>query len=281
MNELGNRISSAPLPNDDHEALLPSLLRDATFAFQPIVDANERSIFGYEALVRGRNNEPAAEVLTAAGGSELGGFERQCVTRIVGLAARLYLSSVLSINLPATADAAELVGRAARVADGEGISTRRLMFEVGVGKEPADLLRMRDAFEACRRAGSTVAIDKFGGEDAGLDLLAEFRPDVIKLSIDLVRDVNLYTVHKSVVTGITQLCRELGILVIAVGVETAEECRALRDGGVHLFQGHCFARPRFEGLPPIPATVWARIDRRTRLDRRAQGSSRPDRRKPA
>ena len=275
MNDSGSSSSLTPLPAVDREALL----HEATCAFQPIVDVNEKSIFGYEALVRGRNNESAAEILGAVSESERSEFDGRCITKAIANAAQLSLSTVLSMNLPATAEAVELVQLAQRAGAAKGIPPERLMLEICAGHRQADLARMRQVFEACRHAGAAVAFDRFGNDDAGLDLLAEFRPDAIKLSMELVRDSHLFPVRRAVVTGIAQVCREFGILVVAVGVETAEECRALRDSGLYLFQGHCFARPRFEGLPPVPSTVWARIDRRTRQDRRAQGSSRTDRRR--
>jgi EAL domain-containing protein (putative c-di-GMP-specific phosphodiesterase class I) len=55
------------------------------------------------------------------------------------------------------------------------------------------------------------------------------------------------------------VCGELGIDVIAEGIETREECLALADQGVRLFQGYFFARPAFEALPQIPPDVWTSL----------------------
>jgi EAL domain-containing protein (putative c-di-GMP-specific phosphodiesterase class I) len=77
-------------------------------------------------------------------------------------------------------------------------------------------------------------------------------------------------VRRAIVFGILEVCREIGIRVIAEGIESRAECMTLWDEGVDLFQGYYFARPGFESLPQIPESVWAELTPRRVSDRRSR-----------
>jgi blue light- and temperature-responsive anti-repressor len=82
-----------------------------------------------------------------------------------------------------------------------------------------------------------------------LNLLADFQPDVIKIDIHLVRDINGKGPRQAIVRAVIQACDDLGIDVIAEGIETEAEYRWFKRAGVGLFQGYLFGRPEFQSLP--------------------------------
>ena len=96
-----------------------------------------------------------------------------------------------------------------------------------------------------------MAIDDFGAGYSGLNLLTDFQPDQIKLDMKLIRGIEHHGPRQAIVHAIDQVCRDLGIDVIAEGVETAEEYAWLANEGVQLFQGYLFAKPAFESFPPV------------------------------
>jgi EAL domain-containing protein (putative c-di-GMP-specific phosphodiesterase class I) len=106
-----------------------------------------------------------------------------------------------------------------------------------------------------KRHGMITAIDDFGAGHSGLNMLADFQPDVLKIDMALTRSINTDDIRAKIVGAIVGLCNSLHISVIAEGIETIEEAVALRALGVHLFQGYLFARPIIEQLPPVPASV--------------------------
>ena len=73
---------------------------------------------------------------------------------------------------------------------------------------------------------------------------------------------------KAKADNIQATLEELGIKVIAEGIETKEECLTLIDEGVTLFQGYLFARPGFESLPVVPNEIWPLVRNRRAKDRR-------------
>lgn len=229
-----------------------------TMAFQPIVDVSSRSLFGYEALVRGINQESAGVVLGKVNEANLYSFDQTCRIKAIDLASRLGLAGMLSINfLPNAVYRPETCIRATLEAANEvGFPTDKLMFEVTEGEEVLDREHLKGIFTEYKRQGFTTAIDDFGAGHSGLNLLADFQPDVLKLDMALTRGIDADRVRRVIVAGIVHVCEALSIKLIAEGVETRGEYLALADLGIHLYQGYYFAKPGFESLPVVPDECW-------------------------
>lgn len=229
-----------------------------TMAFQPIVDVATRSIFGYEALVRGSKQESAATILDQVTAENIYSFDQTCRVKAIDLASKLGLTGMLSINfLPNAVYRPETCIQATLQAAAEvQFPTERLIFEVTEGEKVRDHAHLKAIFTEYRRQGFTTAIDDFGAGHSGLNLLADFQPDILKLDMALTRGIHSDRVRKIIVQGIIKVCNDLAIRVIAEGVETHAEYRALIDCGVTLQQGYYFAKPGFESLPEVPDDRW-------------------------
>jgi blue light- and temperature-responsive anti-repressor len=127
----------------------------------------------------------------------------------------------------------------------------RLVLEVTEGEIIADMAHFADLINQYLGLGLKVAIDDFGAGYSGLNLLVNFQPDQIKLDMFLVRGIEGHGPRQAIVRAINQVCGDLGIDVIAEGVETMAEYEWLASQGVTLFQGYLFAKPGFESFPPI------------------------------
>jgi EAL domain-containing protein (putative c-di-GMP-specific phosphodiesterase class I) len=102
---------------------------------------------------------------------------------------------------------------------------------------------LRARVAALRERGFRVAVDDLGAGYAGLSSFAQLEPDIVKLDMTLVRDVHKVPVKQKLVASMTSVCKELGLLVVAEGVECAEERDVLCDIGCDLLQGYHFAKP--------------------------------------
>ena len=119
------------------------------------------------------------------------------------------------------------------------------------GLELHDLERVRlegvrnvtNQARALKRLGFQVAIDDLGAGVAGLSGFTLFDPEVVKLDISLVRGVDTDTRRQAIIKSMLSLCDQLGILVIAEGVETNDERRVLCELGCNYLQGYLFSRP--------------------------------------
>jgi EAL domain-containing protein (putative c-di-GMP-specific phosphodiesterase class I) len=232
-----------------------------TMAFQPIVNIRTRELHAYEALVRGPNNEPAGWVLDQVDDGNRYRFDQACRVKAIELAAKLGLARhpacLLHINfLPNAVYRPETCIRATLQAAAEfDFPTERIVFEVTEGERVRDEAHLRAIFAEYRRQGFSTAIDDFGAGYSGLNLLAQFQPDVIKLDMALTRDIDSDRVRRAIVSGVMLVCRDLDIRVVAEGIETVGELNTLRELGVELIQGYLFGRPAFEQLraPDWPA----------------------------
>lgn len=227
-------------------------------AFQPIVDVETGTPYAYEALVRGPNGEGAESVLSRVTPANRYAFDQQCRVKAITLAARAGLAergARLSINfLPgAVYSPAACIQLTLRTATAVGFPTDRLIFEFTENEEMADPDHVADIVATYRRMGFGTALDDFGAGHAGLNLLARFQPDWIKLDMALIRGIDASAPRRIIVDAVVKMCAALGVRLIAEGIETAAEAAALRALGIRYLQGFYFASPAFESLPPLRA----------------------------
>lgn len=222
-------------------------------AFQPIVDLRTRSVFAHESLVRGPDGQSAGSVLSQINADNLYPFDQMCRIKALEWAARLQIPALLSINfMPNAVYKPETCIRATlEAAERYAFPLDRIIFEVTEQEQVLDIDHLTGILRAYRKQGFKTAIDDFGAGYAGLNLLADFQPDLIKLDMGLIRGIDQDHVRQVLVEGTVKMCRTLGIEVIAEGVETLGELQALQSLGIELFQGYLLARPGFESLPEI------------------------------
>jgi EAL domain-containing protein (putative c-di-GMP-specific phosphodiesterase class I) len=234
---------------------------DFDFAFQPIVSVRRRAVVAHEALARGPAGQPAASVLGQVTWENRHRFDQECRTRAIARAAALNMPASLSINfIPnAVANPMVCIQPTIRAAREQGFPLTRLIFEVTESERLDDAASLARIFQQYRQLGIKTAIDDFGAGYAGLTLLARFKPDYIKIDIELIRDIDTNTNKQIIVQSIVDLCKKLGIVALAEGVETAAERDCLARAGIDLMQGFFFARPAFQALSDVPANAWASI----------------------
>ena len=226
---------------------------DFTMAFQPIVNCKTRSIFGYEALVRGINNESAYSVIAKVNDENRYTFDQFCRIKAIALAAKLGVDSMLSINfLPnAIYKPERCIRTTLEAAKKYNFPTQRIMFEFTEVEKIEDSAHIKRVVEYYQSLGFTTALDDFGSGYSGLNLLADFQTDIIKLDMELIRNIDSDKVRQSIVTHSLNMLRELNITPLAEGIETLAEYTWLKAAGIELMQGYLFAKPGFESLPTV------------------------------
>lgn len=119
----------------------------------------------------------------------------------------------------------------------------RVVLEVTERASLNEVKDVRNRVAQLREMGFRIAVDDLGAGYAGLSSFAQLEPDVVKLDMGLIRDVHLSKTKQKLIRSMTGLCAEMGLEVVAEGVENAEERDVLIDLGCDLFQGFFFARP--------------------------------------
>ncbi len=112
--------------------------------------------------------------------------------------------------------------------------------------------------EICSRGGAYLVVDDLGAGHSNLKRIVDLEPHVVKLDLALVRGIEKSRRQQILVSQVVALCEQLGAKVVAEGIETEEELRAVLDTGAHYGQGYLFAKPGF----PIPTARWP-LDRST------------------
>lgn len=211
--------------------------------YQPIVDWAGRAVFGYEALVRSSETTmphpgalfDAAEALGRL--PDLGRAIRRICGGPIGEAAphaalfvNLHTQDLLDESLYDPNSA--LAGIASRV-----------VLEITERAHLEKVKDVRHCVARLRALGFRIAIDDIGAGYSGLNSFAIVQPDIVKLDITLVRDVDGDPMKQKLVRALNQLCTDVGIAVVAEGVETPAERDTLIGLGCNYFQGYLFARP--------------------------------------
>ncbi len=230
---------------------------DFEYAFQPIVNLNTRSIYAHEALIRGVNGEAAQSVLSKINSSNTYKFDQVCRVKAVKSAAELKLNNLLSINfMPNAVYRPELCIRTTlEAAKKYNFPANNIIFEFTEG-EKINIKHLQSIIREYKKLGFKTAIDDFGAGYAGLSLLVEFQPDIVKIDMELLRNIDSDRPRQIVVNALVKMCHELNVTVLAEGVETKGERNYLFDQGIYLMQGYLFARPAFKSAGIVDENAW-------------------------
>lgn len=212
-------------------------------AYQPIVDASTRAVFGFETLMRSHESAlPNPDAILAAAEAlerlpQVGDAVRRLICR--GLD-ELGCDGTIFVNLhphelgdSGLTDPTSPLSRYAR----------NIVLEI---TERARLLNVREVARqvgALREIGYRIAIDDLGAGYAALSSFAELQPEFVKLDMSLVQQVDTSRTAHRLIAGLADLSTDLGVAVISEGVETRAQCEALIELGCRFQQGYYFARP--------------------------------------
>ena len=226
---------------------------DFSMAFQPIINCQSNNIFGYEALVRGLNGESAYSIISKVNESNRYAFDQLCRIKAIELAAKLGIASMLSINfLPnAIYKPERCIRTTLEAAKKYNFPIKNIMFEFTEVEKVEDTAHIKRVVDYYQSLGFKTATDDFGAGYSGLNLLADFQTDIIKLDMALIRDINSDKKRQLIVTHCLNMFKDLNITALAEGIETVEEYVWLKHAGVELMQGYLFAKPGFECLPNV------------------------------
>lgn len=262
-----NTVDSTPISiKNAHKDSLPcvgckssiELDFDFEYAFQPIVDLETKTIFAHEALIRGPNGEGALTVLNKVNNNNRYQFDQACRVKAVKTAAELQLNGLLSINfMPNAVYRPELcISTTFAAAKQYNFPVTNIIFEFTEQEIIKDTKHLLNIVTAYKTLGFQTALDDFGAGYAGLNLLASFQPDIIKIDMELIRDIDTSKSRQAIVKAVVRMCEELKVIVLAEGVETKSERDVLSSFGINLFQGYFFCKPAFKAEGRINQDAW-------------------------
>ncbi|HEY4059855.1 MAG TPA: EAL domain-containing protein [Kofleriaceae bacterium] len=234
---------------DQLEKSLDSAFASVWMAFQPIVDITTKRVYAYEALIRTEEQSlkrPDVLIATAERLDRIHQLGRTVRSAVAEAMPRAPDDAFIFVNVHGLELTDEelfdptspLAKHAPRVVLE---ITERVGIDATIGASRVQMLR---------KQGYRIAVDDLGAGYAALGALATLEPEIVKLDMSLVRDLDRHPTKRRVVGAIATLCRELGGKVVGEGVETREELDTLAELGVELIQGYLFAKPTREFVVP-------------------------------
>ena len=226
---------------------------------QPIVNIDDRSIAGFEALMRLHHPQkgilPPARIIEVA--EETGSITRignRIMEKAVSNFARLsrldgMQDTYLAINFSPLQFEPELPVRIAALLSRHDISPKRIVVEITEAVLMDDNPETRMVINEICRYGCRIALDDFGTGYSSLSYINRFPVDIIKIDQSFIRAINdtasdVSAKSRMLVESITTLSHKMNCTVIAEGIETEEECTTLRTMGLDYGQGYLFHRPQ-------------------------------------
>ena len=253
----GYRFDPGVLPegpgHDDDD--LRQAIRDGEFSvhYQPIVDLRESTVVGFEALVRRRHPTRGLQLprafMAAAERSgaiiELGEYVLQAACHQARLWRRAGHDLQVSVNLSARQLTDSLLpDRIARVMTATGMPHGRLWLEVTETDLVQDVVKAGSVLREIDNMGARISIDDFGTGWASLTYLHQFPVRQIKIDGSFVQGMGTTWAAPAIVRSIVSLGRDLGLDVVAEGVETEEQRSRLLKLGCRLGQGNLLGFPQ-------------------------------------
>lgn len=220
--------------------------------FQPVIEAHTGDIWGYECLMRGRRSDGslvgAFQLLEWANQENLlFMLDRVCRETHLENAGKLNFGEncrFLINFLPTAIYQPEFcLQTSLAVMRRSELVPKQVIFEVVETEKVADTEHLLRILNFYRDAGFGVALDDMGSGYAGLALLADLQPDLIKIDREIVvKSVNSKS-HYNICASIVRMGHDNGQLVLAEGVETEAEVNVMKSLRIDLFQGYYFGKP--------------------------------------
>lgn len=218
--------------------------------FQPIVNLQDGSISGYEALIRGPSDSPLHSPLqlfkTAVACERLEQLEMLCRQLSIESFAAAQTDTKLFLNvnplLLLTADhPSGLTKQMLRQAQ---VDPSRVVIEISEQYQVEDAELLVKAVQHYRQLGFLIAIDDLGSGFSGLKLWSELQPDIVKIDRYFISELDKDPTKRAFARNIVSLAKAIGATIVAEGIETADELRLCRELGADLAQGYLLGRPQ-------------------------------------
>jgi len=252
------RMREAARERLETEAAFRSALQreELRLAFQPVVDLQSGRVVGVESLIRWDHPEqgalpPDAFILLAEETgliAQVGAWAVREACRHQARWERAGGDIWTAVNVSAhELDRPDLAAAMSAALEDSGIDPRRLHLEITESAVVGDVAAGLEALRALRAQGVTLVLDDFGTGYASLSALRRFPLDGIKIDRSFVTGAGSDPADRAIVGAVIDLGHQLGLEVVAEGVETEEQRAALLELGCRLGQGYHFSRPLSSG----------------------------------
>ena len=235
-----------------------------TYHFQPIVRAEDGSIYGYEALMRSASEVSLSplKILRYAGFmGRLADIEKATFLNILAIkkqhrelfeGKKVFINSIPGIHL--------LIDDVQKIESALSEHSKQVIVEFTEQAELNDI-ELENAKDHYRSMGIGIAVDDYGTGYSNVSNLLRYMPDCVKIDRSLISNIQDSPQKQHFVREIVRFSRDNNIMALAEGVETAEELRTVILLGVDLIQGYYTAKPDPVIMEELPEALRSEISR--------------------
>jgi diguanylate cyclase (GGDEF)-like protein len=253
---------------DDETAELRRIIDEGLLhpVFQPIIDFRVRAILGYEALIRGPAGSPLQYPDALFGAAKNAGLARELehACREASLRAfaaqRLPGRLFLNVTPGCLLDPRMMNGHTRALLAELGIAPNRIVIELTENQRITDMPGIQEALLHYRGRGFQIAIDDLGEGFANLRMWSEVRPEFVKIDKHFISGIADDRIKYHFVRAMQDLAEICNALLVAEGIERAEDFTCIRDMGIACGQGYFIARPEAVPLRFLPTPVVAALN---------------------
>jgi EAL domain-containing protein (putative c-di-GMP-specific phosphodiesterase class I) len=230
-------------------------MRELKVVYQPLVDLKTKRVFAYEALVRSKSPEFESPMSLFAAAVQHG-----CTGELGRIIREMAIEGCPTHPLFLNIHPAELNDKfVVQPNDPIFRHSEDVYLEITEGVPLSHFRLCKSILTEIRGRGVYLVVDDLGAGYSNLRYIADLHPRVVKLDRDLIAALRKGTRMFKLVSAIVVLCRELDAMVVAEGIETAEELEAVQEAGARFGQGYLLARPAF----PPPSVTWPASSKRS------------------
>ena len=222
-------------------------------ALQPVVDARDGTLRGYEALLRSSHHslDTPTRVIAASEAHDLLGRLADRVSQLAAAWLRLLPGDVnffLNVHPAELSDLEEVQRRFAALRPWAG----RVVLEITERSHVQQMIGWRRTLDALTADGFRIAVDDLGAGYNSLSILAELQPSFVKVDMSIVRHIDREERKQRLMDLLSRFARATHTQLIVEGIETAEEAAVVKRLGADLLQGFFFGRPSLSvgGISP-------------------------------
>jgi EAL domain-containing protein (putative c-di-GMP-specific phosphodiesterase class I) len=122
-------------------------------------------------------------------------------------------------------------------------NANRIFLEITERAAIHNVAQVRDRVAQLRRVGYRIAVDDLGAGYAGLASFAALEPELVKLDMALTQGSDKSPVKRKLIRAMCDVCKDLGVLIVAEGIETEAEMESVTLLGCDFAQGFFLGRP--------------------------------------
>ncbi len=223
--------------------------------YQPIISLNDGSVYGYEALCRIDLSDCAFNTEQMFGIAE----KLKCLWELESICRRMSIKG--AVHKPADAklfvnvdpnvihDRKFHSGMTSKYLKKYNMEPDDIVFEITERNSVENTKTFIKSIQHYKKQNYRIAIDDFGSGFAGPNLICLLKPDIIKIDMEIIRDIDKDSIKRMFVKSLSVFGKNTGIKILAEGIETSEELKTLIDLEIDYGQGYYLGRPAPTFIP--------------------------------